>query len=112
MARIKKNKPKKVRTWRDPMVDIIQPKKEYVVLCSGGQVQVPSDLDFEEFCVEVDEMVDSGILVLTPEEDHVFKLKISEHQHFVYTVMTKRRFDRMRAEAQFAGMNNPQGARQ
>jgi hypothetical protein len=109
MARIKKNKSKKVRTWRDEPMTIIEPKKEYVVLCSGGQVQVPSDKEFEAFCLEIDEMVGRGLLVLIPEEDHVFKLKISKEQHFVYTVMTKRRFDRMRAEAQFAGMGGQQG---
>ena len=111
MERTKKNKSKnKVRTWRTPMTDIIEPKKEYMVMTSAGQVPVESDLDFPSFCDDISLMVSTGTIIL-PNEGQLFICKISRHQHFAYTIMTRRAFDRMKVNQQFmmqGGQGRPQ----
>lgn len=112
MARIKKNKPKTVRTWRTPMSDIIEAKKEYMVMTSAGQIPVESDLDLPEFTKYIGEMVKEGTLQIKM-EGQIFTCLVSEHQHFAYTIFTRRAFDRMRTNQQFmAGAGQQYAGRQ
>lgn len=101
MARAKKSKTKaQVRTWRTPMTDIIEAKKEYMVMTSAGQIPVESDLGLPEFTKYIGEMVNEGTLQLKM-EGQIFTCIVSEHQHFAYTIFTRRAFDRMRTNQQF-----------
>ncbi len=126
MARTKKNKSKtkvrilvkknalgrvtrtktKVRKWRDkPMDKIIQPaptKNEYIVIMPGCQMQIDSDLNFEDFVESIQSQIVSGLVVLHPTDDNYFSMQVAKDQHFPLTVMTLNRFTRLQSEYRFA----------
>ena len=134
MARVKKNKSKtkkvrilvkknalgrvtrtktKVRKWRDkPMDKIIQPaptKNEYIVIMPGCQMQIDSDLNFEDFIETIQVQIASGLVVLLPSDDNYFSMQVAKDQHFPLTVMTLERFTRLQSEQRFAQHQGQQG---
>ena len=110
MARAKKSKTKgQVRKWRDKPMNIVKPLNEYVVVCPGAQIQVKDERSFTEFYEFIMAMIDEGLLTLKAEEDNWFSMSISKSQHFPVSVMTLRRFDKIRAQANFANMGGQQG---
>ena len=132
MARTKKNKSKtkvrvlvkkdslgrvtrtqtKLRKWRDkPMDKIIQPaptKNEYIVIMPGCQMQIDSDLNFEDFVESIQSQIVSGLVVMHPSDDNYFSMQVAKDQHFPLTVMTLDRFTRLQSEQRFAQQQGQQ----
>ena len=108
MARTKKSKTKaQVRKWRDKPMEPIKPKSEkseYIVIMPGCQMQIKSDLNFEDFIKSIHKMISEGVVTLMPESDNYFCMTISNSQHFPFSIMTLHRFTRMQAEQRFAQM--------
>ena len=81
------------------MTDMIGPSS-YAVVFPGFQGIVTFTGNFDQFKAHLENQVSLGVVELSPENGIVQVFRISPHQHFSYTIMTKEAFESYSARQQ------------